>query len=318
MSCAASLTISIVSYNTCPDLLACLASIFDNPPQRAFEVVVVDNGSTDGSVERVRAAFPQVRLIETGENLGYGRANNRALLGAAGDAYAILNSDLVLRPGSLDRCVDYLGAHPEAGIVGGALLDPDGKPQRDWAAGELDLAAVVSEQLFLGRLLPLSQLFGDYFKSGWRRCDTRALPQVCGAFLVARADLYNRIGGFDEDYWMYCEDTDLCKRIRNDGLACVYVHDAPAVHGHGKSSAGALRPRMVLAHNESRVVYLRKHGAPGDSDRAKRIMLAGSALRLALWSVAGMVVGRGDWRDKGRGYVDVLRGTGRIGQMPPR
>ncbi len=197
----------IVSYNTRADLLACLASIFDAAPGRAFSVVVVDNGSQDGSVAAVRQAFPQVEVIDTGENLGYGRGNNRGLLGRAGENafYAILNSDLVLRPDSLEGCCEYLERHAEAGIVGGGLLEPDsGDPQRDWAAGELNLRAIAFEQLFLAAAFPRSAVFTDYFRGAWNHQTEAALPQVCGAFMVVRAELYDRLGGFDPGYFHVC------------------------------------------------------------------------------------------------------------------
>jgi N-acetylglucosaminyl-diphospho-decaprenol L-rhamnosyltransferase len=308
------LSISIVSYNTCRDLLACLASIFDHPPVRSFAVTVVDNGSVDSSVVEVRDRFPQVRVIETGENLGYGRANNRAMLGAPGDYYAVLNSDLVLRPGSLDGCCDYLDRHATAGIVGGALLNPDGTPQMDWAAGELTVRAIAFEQLFLAQLFPKSRVFGDYFRSWWPRDDTRSLPQVCGAFLVIQSELANRVGGFDEEYFMYCEDTDLCRRVRNAGLTCDYLHTAPAVHGHGKSSAGGLRAQMVLEHNRSRYLYMKRFFGKDAAGRARAIMILGARLRALLWTAAGVVLMRRGWIEKGQGYREVLAGTLRLGQ----
>jgi len=306
------LSISIVSYNTCRDLIACLKSIYDSPPEIEFAVTVVDNGSKDGSVDEVRARFPQVRVIETGENLGYGRANNRALLGAPGRFYAILNSDLVMKAGSLDTCCRYLDDHSGTGVVGGALLNPDGTPQMDWAAGELTSRAVAFEQLFLSQLFTKSRTFGDYFRSAWPRDDTRSLPQVCGAFLVIRAELYDRLGGFDEDYFMYCEDTDLCKRVRDAGLSCDYLHTAPATHGHGKSSQGALRPRMVFEHNRSRIIYLRKFAGDREAKRAQAIMLLGSRLRILIWTVAGVLTMRRSWTEKGLSYKEVLAATRKI------
>jgi N-acetylglucosaminyl-diphospho-decaprenol L-rhamnosyltransferase len=306
------LTISIVSYNTRADLLACLESIAAAPPTRTHRTIVVDNGSGDGSVEAVRARFTDVRVVESGGNIGYGRANNLALLGAPGAAYAILNSDLVLQPGSLDRCCDYLEAHPSAGIVGGALLNPDGSMQKNWATGELTLDAVRAEQLFQSRLAPAR--YDDYFRTRWDHADTRALPQVCGAFMVVRSSLFNAIGGFDPAYFMYCEDTDLCRRIRDKGSECVYLHDAPAIHGHGASSTGPVRSRMVLAHNESRYHYFNVHSGRRAALEARSVMCAGARLRIALWSVAGILFRRADWRAKARGYRDVLRGTLALGR----
>ena len=303
----------IVSYNTRADLLACLASIYDAPPARAFSVVVVDNGSRDGSVEAVLQCFPQVEVIAAGENLGYGRGNNRGLLGRAEEFafYAVLNSDLALHPGSLESCCAYLERHSKVGIVGGGLLEPDsGEPQRDWAAGELDLRAIAFEQFFLAAAFPRSAVFADYFRGAWNHTTETALPQVCGAFMVIRAELYERLGGFDPGYFMYAEDTDFCRRVRLAGFSCVYLPDAPAVHGHGKSSASsALRPQMVLEHNVSRIRYMRKFYGVGSAVVARLIMCLGSLLRVALWSVAGGLLRRPALVEKGTAYRAVLRGT---------
>lgn len=289
--------------------MACLESVYAHSPHRTFLVTVADNASSDGSREAVQAQFSQARIIETGGNIGYGRANNRALLGVEGVYYAILNSDLVLQAGSLDKCCDYLDCHSEVGIVGGALLNPDGSPQMNWAAGELSNAAIASEQYFLAQALPRSRRFGDYFRGDWTRGDTRALPQVCGAFLVVRAALFNDLGGFDPAYFMYCEDTDLCKRIRLAGSACVYLHDATAIHGHGKSSVGKLRARMVLEHNLSRLRYITTYYGEKAARKARRIMLRGAWLRIIIWTVLGRMRGRRDWLDKARVYEEVLSGT---------
>jgi N-acetylglucosaminyl-diphospho-decaprenol L-rhamnosyltransferase len=312
MTAPSSLHISIVSYNTRADLLACLRSIFADPPNRGFRVSVVDNGSTDGSAASVRENFPTVDVIESGGNIGYGRANNLALLGSNSDFYAILNSDIILHPGSLDRCIDYFENHPECGIAGGALLNADGSPQMNWACGELNVKTIAYEQFFLAALLPKSRKFGEYFRTWWNRGDTRALPQVCGAFMVVRASVFNSANGFDPSYWMYCEDTDLCARVRRLGFECVYIHDAPSTHGHGTSSRGALRPRMVLEHNVSRCLYILTFYGRDRAKQARAIMIIGALLRVILWTTAGILKRDSELVKKGKGYLSVLYGTRNI------
>ena len=196
-------------------------------------------------------------------------------------------------------------------MVGGGLLEPDsGEPQRDWAAGELNLRAIAFEQFFLAAAFPQSSVFADYFRGAWDHRTVAALPQVCGAFMVARSELYDRLGGFDPGYFMYAEDTDLCRRIRLAGLSCVYLPDAPAVHGHGRSSASsALRPRMVLEHNVSRIRYTRKFYGVGHAVVARLIMCLGALLRAGLWSVAGGLLRRPALVEKGLAYRKVLLGT---------
>jgi GT2 family glycosyltransferase len=307
-----SLHISIVSYNTRADLLACIRSIEGNPPSRKFRITVVDNGSSDGSVDEVREQFPDVSVVESGENLGYGRANNLALMDTKADFVAVLNSDLIVHPGSLDKCCEYLAQHPECGIVGGGLLEPGGKPQMNWGAGELNVWSVICEQFFLSTLFPKSPRFNGYFLTNWDHQDTRALPQVCGALMVMPSKVYKDLGGFSPNYWMYCEDTDICARTRRLGLSCVYLHNATATHHHGISSQGALRPRMVLEHNVSRCIYLMKFYGRDQAQRARRVMIIGSLMRVVLWGMLGLIKKDRKLIDKGRGYIGVLYGTRRI------
>jgi len=234
-------------------------------------------------------------VLDSGGNIGYGRANNAALLGRSGRYYAVLNSDLILQPGALDNLVAYLDSHPEVGAAGGALLNPDAStvslpwnewrpsgPQTNWAVGELTLASVVWEQSFLARLIPRSRLFGDYFRVYWHRQADAIVPQACGAFLIVRAALYNNLGGFDPRIFMYCEDTDLCRRIRDAGLSVAYVAGAASIHVHGQSSKGALRARMVYEHNRSRCYYLAKHHGMATAQAARTTMVLGAAARVLM------------------------------------
>jgi GT2 family glycosyltransferase len=304
------LAITIVSYNTRSDLEACLRSIFSSRIEPRFQVAVVDNGSTDGSQEMVRTLFPQVKLVESGANLGYGRANNLALLGNLGSFYLILNSDIVLEPGSVQNLVDHLKSCKDAGAAMGALVNPDGSMQTTWAVGELTAASVLWEQSFLARLFPKSRVFGNYFQTYWDRQSPRTLPQACGAFLLVRAELYNRLGGFDPAYFMYCEDTDLSRRIRNAGFKITYLPEARAIHGHGKSSEGTLRPRMIFEHNKSRCYYLEKFAGRGSARAARQMMLAGALVRFFFWAILGLA--RPSARTKARVFAYLFRETARM------
>lgn len=306
----ADLVVSIVSYNTRADLANCLKSVYDAGIKRPFEVIVVDNGSNDGSQHMVREEYSQAILIETGENLGYGRANNRALLNRPGRYYLILNSDIVLEEGSVDRLIEELERRPDPGAAMGALVNPDGSFQTTWAAGELTVATILWEQSFLSRLFPRSRVFGGYFRTDWDHASACDLAQACGAFLLVRAELYNRLGGFDPEYFMYCEDTDLSRRIRDAGFKIAYVPEARAVHGHGKSSVGALRPKMIFEHNRSRYMYLYKFAGPGAARGARAIMIGGALARVAIWTLAGIF--RPSARERVRAFAYVLRETARM------
>ena len=209
--------ISIVSYNTRTDLEACLRSIFASS---SISLTASPSSTTPHRRQHGHGAH----RVSTGaphrerRQRGYGRANNQALLGRPGRYYFILNSDLELCPASLAAMIAYMDSHPGVGAAGGALLNRDGTPQTTWAAGELSVASVLWEQTFLARVFPKSRLFGAYFATWWAHDDTRPVPQACGAFLCVRADAFNALGGFDPNIFMYCEDTDLCKRLRDTEL----------------------------------------------------------------------------------------------------
>jgi GT2 family glycosyltransferase len=259
----------------------------------------------------VRSRFSDVSILETKENIGYGRANNRALLRAPGRYYLILNSDTTLFPGALDLLIKHMDAHTDLGAAGAALLEPDGAPQTDWAVGELTLASVLWEQTFLAKIFPKSQLFGDYFRAFWPRLQNAVIPQACGACLIVRADLFNQVGGFDPLIFMYAEDTDLCKRIRNMGFEIGYIADAKVTHHHGKSSEGELRSQMIFEHNRSRIYYFAKHDGALSAFLARSIMVCGAALRGIIWWGASIFKssGRGAARKKSAVFFRVAADT---------
>lgn len=304
------LHISIVSYNTRAHLKECLQSFVAHAAKASFDLTVADNGSTDGSVEMVRESFPQFSLLETGSNMGYGRANNEVLLGTNARYGLILNSDTIVHDGALDALVAYMDSNTDVGATGGALIEPSGEPQTNWAVGELTLASVLWEQTFLAKIFPRSKIFGDYFRVYWTRDRDALIPQACGAALVVRSTLFNELGGFDPAFHMYAEDTDLCKRIRDRGLRIGYVAGARFTHFHGQSSVGSLRPAMIVAHNISRIYYFRKHVNDSTASTARAIMVVGAVLRALIWSVLALALRPGA-ASAAKAFYEVARLTAR-------
>lgn len=231
------ISVVVVSYNTKDLLRACLKSI-----ELHHETIVVDNASVDGSADMVAAEFPHVALIRSDRNLGFGAANNRGMDVAQGQFVLLLNSDAEAKPGAIDRLADTMGEGVVA--VGGKLLHPDGRLQES-AAGALTLWAVVCEQLYLERL----------FHAYWR---SASLPkggeveQVMGACLMLRP-----VERFDERFFLYCEDTELCRRLRKHGRI-LYVPEAEFVH-HLGASGSAARWRSVAMYNRGKELYFAIH-----------------------------------------------------------
>lgn len=239
-------SVIVVSFNTRELLRACLESI-----ESHHQVIVVDNGSSDGSAQMVRDAFPAVIVIEQ-ENLGFGRGNNRGLEVASGEFALLLNSDAEATPGAIDRLVDAMGD----GVIaaGGRLQNPDGSLQES-ACSALTLWAVFCEQTYLEKLFPTSRLLSPYWQSG-RLPQGGEVEQVMGACLMMR-----RVEGeflrFDPAFFLYCEDTELCRRLRAHGRI-LYVPQAPFTHHLGQSSLQN-RHRSVILYNAGKELYFEIH-----------------------------------------------------------
>ncbi len=309
---ASQISISIASYNTRDLLRACLKSLQARQDEGEFrgEILVVDNGSRDGSCEMVRDEFPGVQLIESGGNIGYGRANNLALERAQSEYFWILNSDTEIWPGAIARMTEFLAGNPSCGAVASRLIMPDGETQPS-CARDPNLLDCLWEQTFFSRLPGVRHFCGGYTYGGDFYNHTQPMAQAAGASILARTEVMRAVGGFDARYFMYFEDTDLCLRIRHAGWQLFYLHDAAILHRLGGSSEGdwRVRARMVSALNASRYLYFKTHHGGVQGELLRWICVAGALLRIAAWS-AQMVRTRdfGKWR-KVRLFARVLRNT---------
>ncbi|HEX2190385.1 MAG TPA: glycosyltransferase family 2 protein [Longimicrobiaceae bacterium] len=257
------LSIVIVNRNTRALLEACLASIRSSPETPGLEVIVVDNGSTDGSPEMVRTSFPEVRLIANAENTGYAFPNNQGIAASRGRYVLLLNSDTEVRPSALGRMVEFMDSHPEAGACGPLLRFPDGRLQRSCYSVPSP-RTFVSTMLTLDRRFPRSRLFGNQH-TGFGHDRTAEVEAVLGAALLVRREALERVGGLDERLRIHYNDFDWCLRIREEGWKLFFVHDAEVVH-HLQATTRAenrhleLQPELVRNLFE----YFRKHyGAAG-------------------------------------------------------
>lgn len=251
------LSILIVNWNTRDLLTLCLGAIPPAVGEWSHEVVVVDNGSTDGSPETVRADFPWVRLIENGENAGFVRATNQAIAESRGDYLLLLNSDALAPPGSLARMVSFMRDHSDAGAVAPKLINPDGSFQASYAR----FPTLLSESLSAFGLN--RRLWGPHHPSPPPRPDEKPHPVdwAPGACLLLRRSAVESVGPLDEGFWMYSEDTDLCYRIHRAGWKVYYLPDVEIVHFGGASSQQC-RPESVGRLYRSKIRFFRKHYGP--------------------------------------------------------
>jgi GT2 family glycosyltransferase len=242
------LAIIIVSHNTKSDLEACLQSIYQNPPRAAHEIIVVDNASRDGSVEAVRARWPNVRTITLVRNVGFAAANNIGFRQSQSELVLLLNSDTLVLKGSIDRLVRAVRELPGAAIVGPRLIDAND-------AAELSFGRMIS---------PLNELRQKLLvRAGRERVEAMTSAQaevdwVSGACLLVRKAAAQSAGLLDERYFMYCEDVDFCAAVRAQGGRVYFVPDARLVHLGGRSRATA--PAATdLAYRRSHLAFYRKH-----------------------------------------------------------
>ena len=341
------ISVAIVSYNTQDLLRCCLQSLWERQAEGEanLEIIVADNHSTDGSPDMVRAEFPAARVIETGENLGFGRANNAALSEASGRYFCLVNSDAEVLHGALAQTLAYLDAHPDTGLVGGQLLWPDGRPQTSWGV-DPTLAGVLAEQTFWGawkhgasELNPpgpkekepnpaasrLPSLKGKGEDTAGLSSPTPPslggkgagglgssafdVPQICGAFMLIRREAWRQVGGFDPAYFMYNEDVDLNVRLRRAGWRVVFLPSARITHHLGASSSAdwRKRARMVSAYNQSRFYYFTRFEGRAAGRTLKAYCLLGAAIRLTGWSLLALV--RPAAREKVQLFREVWRQT---------
>ena len=280
------LEIVIVSYRSRLLVERCLRSLQDNPASRETRTWVVDNASRDGTVEAVRREFPEVQLVASPRNLGFAAANNLALRRTTAPYVLVLNPDTQVTPGALDRMLELMDAHPEVGIAGCRLERDD---------GTFDHAARRSFPTPLGAL-------GHFTGLGRRDGAPAALAQyrapdvaegpvdaVNGAFMLIRREALDQVGLFDEGYWMYMEDLDLCYRFQQAGWTTWYEPAVTVVHTKGATSGRFRSSRLNYAFHYGMLRFYRKHYAGRRNPLLNAAVYAGIAGKLALSLVVSAI-----------------------------
>jgi N-acetylglucosaminyl-diphospho-decaprenol L-rhamnosyltransferase len=252
---AVDLAIIIVSYNDRPDLERCLQSLHRPAPALTHRIVVVDNGSTDGSPAAVRDDWPAVVVVENGENTGFARATNVGIRASESDLVLLLNPDTIVPPGALDALVADLRAHPEAAVCGPRLIDGDGRPEISFGPMIGPLHEV--RQKLIGRLygwrVPPIVGFVD------RQVRKARYPDwVSGACLLARREDLEEVGLLDERFFLYTEDVDLCASVRARGRLVRFTPAAEVIHLRGRSVRRD-RTAAEQAYLQSRIAFYAKH-----------------------------------------------------------
>ncbi len=268
----------IVSYNTREMTLQCLTALKADLRDTPAEIFVVDNASTDDSPAAIRAAFPDVHVIENKHNKGFGAANNQAMRQATGQFLLLLNSDAFPKPGAISALLDRLRTHPDHAVVGPKLLNEDGSVQRSCYPFPSP-SHCWRENLWLDR--------------GTSNTD-KTIEWITGACMLVRRSAYEQVGGFDEQFFMYAEESDWQKRFRDAGWKIAFTPMAEVVHKGGGS--GATDPARINRHFfQSLDAYQLKHHGITGLISLRLAMLVGCSLRAILWTAAAAAfIARGD------------------------
>jgi GT2 family glycosyltransferase len=255
------LSVIIVSYNSQEFLRACLRSIYRNAPRCSWEVIVVDNASGDKSAQMVAAECPQTTLLINDANVGFSRAVNQGLAIGKGRYILLLNPDTLILPGTFDALVGFMDGHPQVGAAG----------PRQWVDIERTLQAAVTLKPptlrmalaavpLLGHLFSTEERLQQYWAMDWEIWRSRtpfAVESLTAACLIVRHKVVDQVGPLDEGFFMFYEDADWCRRIRDAGWKVCFVPQAEIIHFGMKSSPGAEQARRMLVDSTS--YYIRKH-----------------------------------------------------------
>ena len=253
------LSVVILNYNVKSFLEQALRSTLAAMEGLDGEVFVVDNASTDGSVEMVRASFPQVHLIANEENVGFAKGNNIALVKCEGRYILLLNPDTVVHRDTLRTMVDFMDRHPEAGAAGCKILDPDGTLQLACRRGFPTPTVALFKIIGLSALFPKSRLFGRYNLTYLNPDETAEVDAISGSFMMVRREIIRRVGLLDETYFMYGEDLDWFYRIRQAGYKIFYVPATEIVHFKGESSKQVSKTKHLMDFYRAMYIFVRKH-----------------------------------------------------------
>ena len=271
---------------------------------RGCETIVVDHGSTDGSLELVRSRFPEARVIEQA-NVGMGGGNNAGMRAASGRYFLLLNSDAWLADGALERLVEFADGRPRAALIGPRLRNPDGALQRSVRAFPT-LWRLSTEYFFLRKLAPGTDLLNPLYCGGFDHGSVREVDWVSGACLFVRRAATEDVGLFDEDYFMFSEETDWCYRFRRAGWQVVFYPGAEVVHVGGASHGG----RLYRENLRGQLRFFAKHHGPQEAERARRLLIVALELRSTVFGGARGLQYRDGARWLRSGSVNVLLDSG--------
>ena len=275
------LSIVIVNYETPEYTLQCVKSIYVNPPRCSFEIIVIDNGSKDNSLELIRKQAPDTICIETGANLGFSRANNLGINNARGNFILLLNSDTKVLDNSLDLMVEYMIANPSIGALGPRQLDGEGKLQLAW--GHFPTLITEAYRKLIHYKLSMNDLkIRDYLEEKYAR--PTEVDWISGSCLMARKEAFFDAGLLDNHFFMYFEDIDLCHRMKDKGWQVHYNADMTILH-YGGVTAKRNMLNVLVEYRRSQIYFTRKFYGLRGVLLLKALLLVKYGVNFVRWGV---------------------------------
>jgi GT2 family glycosyltransferase len=260
-------TLAIVNTENRELLRTCLETIYSTIHHVRYEVVLVDNASTDGSAEMVAQCYPQVILIRNESRLGYGNSHNKAIRAARGRYVLVLNEDMEMKEGAVDRMVAEADRTPDLGALGCRILNPDGSLQHS--------------------CFKFPKMYW------WQHNERREVDVVLGCCMLVPRQAIERVGSFDPDFFVYSEEHDWCKRLADARLKNIFIPDAAMIHVGGQTSK-RMSLRMALVQLDSRTKYFFKHHGTVQTLLFRSILLFSAATRAFGWGIWLLIRGGSD------------------------
>jgi len=277
-------SIIIVNWNTKDLLQHCLASIYEQTVNIDYEIIVVDNCSEDGSAEMVKSEFKQVILIQNKENRGFAAANNQAIAIAKGRYILLLNSDTIVLDKAIEKTISFADAHPQSGVIGCRVLNPDGSMQPTCFMFP-SILNMMLESTYLYKIFPKNRFFGRQQMTWWDRNNVRCVEVVTGCFMLVRREAIEQVGVMDEHFFIYGEETDWCYRFKKNGWKVMFTPIGQIIHYVGQSTS-KIPVAMIIQLRLSLLKFIKKHYSGSSLLIARFLTALFFALRLPIWFIA--------------------------------
>ncbi len=303
MSPNPSLSIIIVTFNPGDLVFNCLESVQAGNSELDVEIIVVDNASSDGALDQVKARFDGVKIIARTKNLGFAVGSNQGLSIARGEYLLLLNPDVIVQPDTFTTMIRYMASHPDAGIIGPRIYDEQGRVA-------LTAYPTYAPGMILWQYLGLDRVFrhivyGRYRKQCQKATEAFSVETVQGSCFMLRRQVYQQIGGLDESFFLFCEEPDFCERARSRGWKVFYVPDAQITH-YESSTVSRYTPARVRSYHLSPLIYFRKRSRHG-AVLALKLGFSFELLLKLILRLAQLAVGRSEFATHVTTYVSVIK-----------